>query len=438
MEQQGNYFKCVCPFHNDHSPSLYIDERKQRFDCYVCNTGGNAFQFVMSYENVDFKTAYNKVVEIAELPKEFMIKVKRNKTYFPYSKKEEAKILMNERINEFLAYQSILNKPSIYLTNRNISKETIKTFHIGYLGSTEELIHYLQTKFKYTTDELIDNSFFIQKQNEVLSLFENRITIPIKDEFGKIVGFGGRAIDESGYLKQKYINSSASDIFDKKSLLFNFHNIQKNTKEKFIYIVEGYMDVVALHSVGISNAIALMGTALTQERIDKLKSIKNYRLIWMLDGDQAGRKAMRTSIRMCMDNGIRSFCVVLPQDMDPDDVIQKEENKFSNVIQNYHYDFEYELIYQKEILNIETLSYPLRKQYALEQLKLIYSQKLDIIDTYEMLSRISSTFAIPESAIKQQYQQMLKEEQALSIQEKTKNQTSTRYAKGRLEYSKEK
>lgn len=438
MEQQGNYFKCVCPFHNDHSPSLYIDERKQRFDCYVCNTGGNAFQFVMSYENVDFKTAYNKVVEIADLPKEFMIKVKRNKTYFPYSKKEEAKILMNERINEFLAYQSILNKPSIYLTNRNISKETIKTFQIGYLGSTEELIHYLQTKFKYTTDELIDNSFFIQKQNEVLSLFENRITIPIKDEFGKIVGFGGRAIDESGYLKQKYINSSASDIFDKKSLLFNFHNIQKNTKEKFIYIVEGYMDVVALHSVGISNAIALMGTALTQERIDKLKSIKNYRLVWMLDGDQAGRKAMRTSIRMCMDNDIRSFCVVLPQDMDPDDVIQKEENKFSSVIQNYHYDFEYELIYQKEILNIETLSYPLRKQYALEQLKQIYSQKLDIIDTYEMLSRISSTFAIPESAIKQQYQQMLKEEQALPIQGKTKNQASTRYAKGRLEYSKEK
>ena len=317
IEQKGKNYFCICPFHDDHNPSLSISPDKQIYTCFVCGAHGNVFNFVKEYESISYYEAVKKLADRVGIhvdinfAKEKKVNNVNKDLYGIYdiaSKFYQNNLLTKEGIDAIE-----------YLKSRGFTDEIIKTFDVG-LSTRTPLFKLLKSKgYK---DDIITSSGICSISNGTLyDMYVIRIMFPLYDLEGKVVGFSGRIYKTKD--DSKYVNSRESDIFKKSELLYNYHRAKEFCrKKKSVIIVEGFMDVIALYMVGIYNVVASMGTAITKEHAKLLKKLSTN-VIMCFDGDDAGNKATLACARELNEIGIYPKVIRLPDKLDPDEFIKQ-------------------------------------------------------------------------------------------------------------------
>ncbi|MDD4187440.1 MAG: DNA primase [Bacilli bacterium] len=337
LEPKGKNFFGVCPFHDDHNPSMSISPEKQIYTCFVCGASGNVFTFVQDYENVSFPEAVSIVA--SKIGYNLQYKAKLNKPHKDLY--EITDIACKYFINNL---NSDLGKEAKkYLKERQLSAEIIKEFKIG-IATSNNLAKLLIEK-GYTEKQIIEAGI-ANKGDNLYDIFQNRITFPINNERGEVAGFSARIYNNEK--DNKYINSRENPIFKKGSILFNYDKAKSEVnKTKSIIIVEGQFDAIRVYSLGIKNVVATMGTAFTKEHINLLKKL-NVKIILMMDNDEAGEKTTVTSGEELLNSNLNVEVIRLSGQKDPDDyIIKNGEEKFKELLKNPISFFEYKLNYLK-------------------------------------------------------------------------------------------
>ncbi len=317
LKQRGRNYVAVCPFHDDHSPSLVVSRERQMFTCFTCKTSGNVFSFVMKYENVSFPEAVQTVAKkIGYTLKGDFNNFKESK----YKKEFEIMDFTTKYYSNNINTSSGINALK-YLEDRGITKDIIKEFNIGLALDKKDDLYNILIKKNYSLEDLSDLGLVNKINLNVYDTFINRIMIPIENLQGNVVGFTGR-IYNGEEDTAKYLNTKETKIFKKGSILFNYHNARNAIREtKVVVVVEGNMDAITLSSKGIKNVVALMGVAMSQVQIDTLKKL-NVPIILMLDNDSAGLDATLKNGELLRKAGIDTRVVRLSGAKDPDEYIR--------------------------------------------------------------------------------------------------------------------
>ncbi|QOI11328.1 DNA primase [Blochmannia endosymbiont of Colobopsis nipponica] len=326
LKKHGKNFYACCPFHYEKRPSFTANEEKQFFYCFSCGIHGNAIDFIMYYNKLNFiesikELAHIHNVNINHKKNNYIRDVKKHKQH------EQLYLLMN-RLSNF--YQNILTKTTSrsareYLQNRGIDQKTIQQFDIGFAPENYDNIITNFDPSEETRSLLVKTGVLIlNKQGQTFDRFRKRIMFPIKNHRGQVIAFGGRIINNKEI--PKYLNSPESDIFYKKNQLYGLYEIKKtNQKLTKILIVEGYLDVITLVQFGINYVVASLGTSTTSEQIQQLFCITN-KIICCYDGDKAGQKAAWRMLKMILpylNDNRQVYFMFLPAGEDPDTMIRK-------------------------------------------------------------------------------------------------------------------
>ncbi|NQZ29003.1 MAG: DNA primase [Mycoplasmatales bacterium] len=311
--KKGKNYWGVCPFHDDTSPSMSVSQEKQMFKCFVCNVGGNVINFVAEFEKITYVTATKKLADKIGIP--FNLKKSNHKEY---SKKDQKILEVLKEAMNFFQYSLSTTEEGVqaleYLQKRGLTQKYLEKFSIGY-APKEGLVKFLRTK-GYDDSILINASLATETMQD---FFKERIIFGIKNNFGQIVGFSARTLDPK--IKAKYINSSDISVFNKSSILYNYSAAEQMIRRnKEIIITEGFMDVIALDKADIYHAVAIMGTALTEEHS---KFLKNTTVALMLDSDRAGISATIKSIKVLLKYNQNIFVVKNNSGLDPDEYFNK-------------------------------------------------------------------------------------------------------------------
>ena len=315
LTHKGSNYWGVCPFHSDTNPSLCVSENKQIYTCFVCHKTGNSFNFIMDYEHVPFIEAVKKVATMANINVDININTKKNINSNLYDIYLDSSKIYQNNINNSLG-----SNAKKYLLERGINDDIIKEFGIGLSLNTRDILAKSLSK-KYELKDLLESGLIVNGSNGLYDIYRNRIMFPLWDLEGRIVGYSGRIYETNE--DSKYINSRESKIFRKGELLYNYHRAKDIAREKdTIIVVEGFMDVIGLHKIGIYNVIAMMGTAVTKFQANLIKRMANN-IILLFDGDSAGAKATMRSIDEFIELNVTPKVVRLDSDLDPDDYIKK-------------------------------------------------------------------------------------------------------------------
>lgn len=347
LKMQGKNYFGVCPFHDDHSPSMSVSKERQLFKCFVCNKGGNVFTFVKEYENISYIEAVKKVADKVGIPLDYKI-----------TKNVDSKYKLEYEIMDFttkILQNNLNSKEGIqakeYLEKRNITEEIIKDFRIGLSLNDNKYLYNVLTKKGYDINKIDELGLITKDGLSGYDKFVNRIMIPICNLDGNVVGFTGRIFNNED--SAKYINTKETSIYKKGNILFNYHNAKSHIRDKkYAILVEGNMDAIRMYSSGIKNVIALMGTALTKEQVTILKKLR-VPIILMLDNDNAGELATINIGNELINNNIETKVVRLQDAKDPDEYIVKFGiEKFIDTINHSLNYFDYKLEYLKENKNL--------------------------------------------------------------------------------------
>ena len=339
-----NYFG-VCPFHNDHSPSLSVSPDKQIYRCFTCLASGNVITFVQNYENLSFVEAVKKVAD--KIGHHLDVDTKQTRVNHKYYEMMDLsnKIFINN-MNSSLGKEA-----KDYLINeRKLTEDIIKEFNIG-LALKDNKLNKVLTSKGYSEKEILDMSLGVKSDNELIDMFRNRITFPITSDKGEIIAYSARIFHNED--ASKYINSKESIIFKKGSIFYNYDKCRLEAlKTKTVIIVEGQMDAIRVYSSGIKNVIATMGTALTSQHKKLLKRL-NSKVILMMDNDDAGEKSTLSNGEALIKEGIDVSVVRLSGEKDPDSyIIKNGVESFTNLIKNAITFFDFKLKYFKKNKNL--------------------------------------------------------------------------------------
>lgn len=350
LKRSGSNFSACCPFHNEKTPSFMVSPTKNIFHCYGCGVGGDSISFVMQYEKLDFAPAIERVAEMCN----FKLQYENN-----YQKKPESTLL--EDTTRFYQQQLHHNPQMLeYLHNRGISHASIESFRLGFSPQNFEYMKFINTQHSNDKQEAIQLGLIGKDGAREYARFSQRIMFPIHSPSGKIVGFGGRSVDSQS--KAKYINSPQSKIFNKSKLLYGYHIAKESIyREKKIIVCEGYIDVIMLHQAGFRNAVATLGTALTNEHIPLLKK-GDPQIILSYDGDKAGINAALRAARMLSSISASGGVVIFHNDLDPADMVA--QNKLEELKSLFMRPVSFIEFVIEQIIAGYHLSDPLQKQQA--------------------------------------------------------------------------
>ena len=348
LKKSGRNYVGLCPFHNDKSPSLSVSQDKQIYKCFSCGEAGNVITFVMKYKKLTFYEASKYLADKAGIPLEL-----GNAKESQITKKKELLYKVNTEAARYYFYN--LQRTSFakeYFLKRGIREEVIKRFGLGYAQDRwHDLIMYLKKK-GFNENLLLEAGLILksEKKGNTYDRFRNRVMFPVFDVRGKVIGFGGRVLDDS---KPKYLNSPETVIFHKGTNLYGLNFATKNKLEQdYIIIVEGYMDLISLHQHGITNTVASLGTALT---INQARLLKRYvnKVIISYDADVAGQTATLRGLEILRHAGLDVKVLKVPQGKDPDEFVRNNgKDAFLRLVDNALPLIEYRIKKAAEGINL--------------------------------------------------------------------------------------
>ncbi len=311
LKKAGANFKAPCPFHDEKSPSFVVSPAKQIYHCFGCGVTGDPIRFVMEYEKLNYPEAIEKLAEYYNFSLQYTDSGQ---------KKTDTRLL--EKVNDW--YKSLLdsNQTALsYLKERGVFESSIEKFGIGYAPSSQQTINYLKSNM-FDIKEGIELGVLGQGENNIFARFIERITFPIQATNGSMVGFGGRTI--TGH-QAKYVNSPQTKIFNKSRLLYAYNHAKESIyKSKEIIVTEGYLDVVMLHQAGFNNAVATLGTALTNDHLPLIRK-GEPRIIMAYDGDSAGLNAAIKASKLVSASGMDGGVVIFGEGLDPADMVKNAQ-----------------------------------------------------------------------------------------------------------------
>lgn len=393
LTRAGENYKALCPFHNEKTPSFIVSPGKRIFKCFGCGEGGNAISFVMKKENLSFIEAVKKIADMyhMEVPINNRELTDKEKEIFDKRKKQFS---LHNDIAIFYRKKMLENTDNCqsYLKKRNMNKNIIRKFGIGYSPSGDEARDYLLKK-GYTKEDLITSGIFKEKDGRVYTRFFNRIMFPIFDDRTRVIGFGGRRMDSGDY---KYINSPETIIYHKSNNLYAF-NFAMKYRAKSLILVEGYMDVIAFYKVGIAGAIASLGTSLTEEQAQKMKRA-SLPVFIVYDTDDAGKKATKRAINILEKVSIHPYIISLEGYKDPDDFFkEKTVDDFTNLKKNAMTSLNFLLKYLEEDYSADK---PVSRSEYLKKAIEILKLYRDPIEVDTEIKRLSKKFYISEEVLR--------------------------------------
>ena len=391
LKRSGRNYFGLCPFHNEKSPSFSVSPDKQIFHCFGCGVGGNVFSFLSKIENMSFIEAVQNLASRANIA---LPTLENNAD----SAKEELKAKVY-KVNEFAAefYHQNLYKPEAkpgqeYVKKRKLSNETLKSYRIGFSGKFDELYKALKQE-GFQEKEILESGLVNKNENgKYIDRYRNRLMFPICDVRGRVIAFGGRVLDDS---KPKYINSPENIVYSKGRHLFGL-NVAKKGDLKKILIVEGYMDVISLHQRGITNVVAALGTALTQNQGWLLRR-NSEQVILGFDSDGAGQTAILRSIEILQNMGCDMRILQMEGAKDPDEYIIKYGNtRFQALMDKAISLVEYKVKILKKDLNLENAADKIK---FLNEISNLISNVENNMEREVYIENIAKTYNISKEAI---------------------------------------
>ena len=391
LKRSGRNFFGLCPFHNEKSPSFSVSPDKQIFHCFGCGVGGNVITFVSQIEGLNFVETVQMLAERAniQLPTlqnngDTQREILKDKVY---------------KVNEFTAeyYHQNLYKPQAkmaqeYVKKRQLTNETLKSFRIGFSGKFDELYKELK-KQGFQEQEILESGLVNKNERgQYIDRYRNRLMFPICDARGRVIAFGGRVLDDS---KPKYINSPENVVYSKGRHLFGL-NVAKKGDTKKLLIVEGYMDVISLHQRGITNVVAPLGTALTEQQGWLLRK-NSEQIILSFDSDDAGIKAKLRAIDILQNMGCDLRVIQLEGAKDPDEYILKYGNiRFQNAVDKAFSVVEFKVKILKKELNLDNTNDKIK---FLNEIAKLISKVDNTMEREVYIEKIAKEYDISKEAI---------------------------------------
>lgn len=346
-----NYFG-VCPFHDDHSPSMSVSKDRQIYTCFSCGATGNVFKFIQDYEHISFLEAVKKCADMVGID----IGIKLNNHPLSTKFKELYEIYdISQKFYQNNINSSLGKQAKEYLYSRALTDNDIKEFEIGLSINNYDMLTKLLKQKKYSDKDLIKSGLTGANDSGLYDLYRNRIMFPLHDPNGRVIGYNGRAYLDSN--TNKYVNSKETDIFKKRDFLYNYHRAKDIARDKKeIIIMEGPMDVIRAHTIGISNVVATLGTAFGPSQANLIKRLTDN-VILCFDGDAAGLKATKLAISELQKVGINPKIVRLENNSDPDEYIRKfGKDKFVSQLRKALNVMEFKEMVFKEDINLNSAS----------------------------------------------------------------------------------
>lgn len=321
LSKRGKGYWGICPFHDDSNPSMSVSQELQIYKCFVCGAGGNVFTFLQNYLKIGYLEAVKMVAEMGGIPVDEL-----NEAYTRPKVNDQLKPLYDMHEEALKIYHVMLSRRTglrarEYLEKRHITDEVIEKFMIGYAPNEDTLLKGFG-QLNFNKVDMERSGLIIEGTRQDYDRFKDRIMFPLWDSNGQVVGFSGR-IYQKDRDEAKYMNSPESEIFIKGQTLYHYHEAKQATRQAgFIYLLEGFMDVIALYRAGMENAVALMGTALTQDHLRLLRKL-TVQVHVCLDGDRAGQEATLKNASILARNGFQVRVIRLKDGMDPDETLEQ-------------------------------------------------------------------------------------------------------------------
>lgn len=393
LKKSGRNYKGLCPFHGEKTPSFMVSPDRQAFHCFGCGRGGSVIDFVMEETHADFREALEDLAETVG------VTLTRNKGDSPKEKRKDTLLEIHHLAAEYYHYllqtHKVGEKARAYLMNRGISEKIISTFHLGYsANSWDGVTTYL--KKKGLDSELLEMSgLMIQSSRGGYDRFRGRLMFPIKDHRGNIIAFSGRLLEKE-VKEAKYINSPETPLYIKGNTLFAL-DITKGAiqKEQAVIVMEGEFDVLSSFQGGISNVVAIKGTALTESQVYLLKRYAK-KIIFALDSDVAGDAAARRGIEIAEKAGMELYVAHMPEGKDPDDIGREQPHVLKKIIEEAEsiYDYYVSSAQKKHDL---TTAYG-KKGFTDELLPLLSKIDNPIIQGH-YLKKVADLVSLPEQTV---------------------------------------
>ena len=405
IKKAGTNFRALCPFHNEKSPSLQISPQKQIWHCFGCGEGGDVFGFVMRYENIEFRDAIKILAQKAgvQLPE-----------YRPANPLEQSEKELLLRINNFSAryYHEILTKDKRasgaleYLKNRGLTEGTIKQWQIGYAPDDFHALEMALAKKKVSVADMVKAGVAAKNDRGTYDRFRGRITFPIYNYFGEVVGFSARILPASpsqgGHddgKSAKYVNSPETLIYNKSKILFGL-NFAKEAIRKAdeVVIVEGQMDCIAPHQADFKNVVATSGTALTEQQLVMLGRLtKNLKFCF--DMDTAGKTASRRAGEIALKMGFKIKVIELKNVKDPDELVRRSPGLWQKAVSEAVWFLDYYINLAETSFEPQTVE---QKLYLSSEVMPLLGFISDPLEQDHYIMQMSRRFGISEKVIRQQ------------------------------------
>jgi DNA primase len=353
LQKSGRYFKGLCPFHTEKTPSFFVFPDSQNWHCFGCDKGGDLFTFVMEYDGLDFRTALEELARHAGVE----LKPRTPEQIQAETEAERLRKLLDAAVQYY--HQLLLSAPQAehardYAKQRGFTQETLETFQLGYSMDAWDALRTHLWGEGFSVEDQVKAGMLVQKEDGgTYDRFRDRLMIPIHDRRGRIIGFGGRVLSPDA--QPKYMNSPQTALFDKSDVLFGYHHASRAIRDtETAVIVEGYMDVMIPHQAGYANVVAPMGTALTEAHLKQLQRISK-RFILALDPDTAGIHGTLQGLETARETLDRDWqpvfdprglvgyegrlkteirVALLPEGLDPDEIILMDPKRWERIIEN--------------------------------------------------------------------------------------------------------
>ena len=388
LKKAGRNFTGLCPFHNEKTPSFSVSQEKQIYKCFGCGEAGNVITFLMKTRKLTFLDSLKLLADRVNID----LDLSEDKS--AARKKYEKIYLLNVDTAKYFHNSLLKNKKAMsYFLNRGITEKLIRNFGLGYSNdSWNSLLKHLKTK-GYSELDILNAGLIIKSpKGTYYDRFRNRVMFPVFDYRGRLIGFGGRVMDDT---KPKYLNSPETQVFKKGINLYGLNFVVKNLTDDFIIIVEGYMDCIALHQYGITNAAASLGTALT---INQAKLIKKYveKVIIAYDADVAGQMATLRGLEILKQAGLDIRVLTVPEGKDPDEYIRNNGREaFNKLLSNALPLIDYRIKKIREGMDIKNPDNLV--QYVEKALQILLD--LDSVERDVYIKKISEETNIKDQAL---------------------------------------